>query len=141
MDYEKVKELATVAAGHLRAELRRAIRSLGDPVLARVTFEPFGIKSPESLRRKAAERGWGFDEAAKKVTDLVGARMVCHNLQYASRIADYLEHGLLNRRIEVRRQDYIARPKRGYRAIHLDVRIQSRWASTSACTTTSTASR
>ncbi len=123
MHYRDIERLARVAAGHVRAELRSAIRSLGDPVLARVAVDPLRIKSVTSLERKARERGWVLKDAAEKASDLVGARVVCHNLQDVSRIADWLERHLSERGIEVRRQDYVARAKRGYRAIHLNMKI------------------
>ncbi len=123
MYFREIERLAKVAAAHVRQELHSAIRSLGDPVLARVTVERLRIKNAASLKRKARERGWVLKDAAAKASDLVGARVVCHNLQDVSRIADWLERHLSERDIEVTRQDYVARPKRGYRAVHLNMRV------------------
>lgn len=73
---------------------------------------------------KAKQHGWTFSEALDKANDIVGHRIVCHNLEDVGRVADVLEESLKAGGIHVAREDYVEHPKpTGYRSIHLVVRL------------------
>jgi ppGpp synthetase/RelA/SpoT-type nucleotidyltranferase len=118
--YSRVRSLAELALVDLRQRILKAVGALGDPNLVRARLTDPRIKSPSSLRRKAQQHGWSFEEALSKTWDLVGLRLVCHNLQDVRRVADLLEESLRLDGLTVKRHDYVARPKpSGYQAIHL----------------------
>ncbi len=118
--YSKVRRLAEHALADLRQRILKAVGALGDPNLVRARLADPRIKSPSSLIRKAQQHGWNFEESLSKAWDLVGLRLVCHNLQDVRRVADLLEESLRLDGLTVKRHDYVARPKTsGYRAIHL----------------------
>lgn len=103
---------------HQRIE--RAVDELGDPYLIRAQLSRPRIKSASSLRRKAQEQGWTFEQALSKAQDLVGFRLVCHNLQDVRRVVDLIYTSLRQDGFIVQRDDYSTKPKKdGYRAIHL----------------------
>jgi putative GTP pyrophosphokinase len=118
--YEKTKVLADVAIQIVGKRVEEALRQLGDPYLVRAQVTERRIKSPASLKRKARQHKWTFEQALKQAQDLIGFRLVCNNLQDVLRGADLLQAGLESDRLEVKRSDYVANPKPdGYRAIHL----------------------
>jgi ppGpp synthetase/RelA/SpoT-type nucleotidyltranferase len=78
----------------------------------------------ESIQRKAKQHKWAFSEALDKADDIVGHRIVCHNLQDVERVVGSLEASLKADGIHVQRSDYVKHPQStGYRAIHLVVRL------------------
>jgi ppGpp synthetase/RelA/SpoT-type nucleotidyltranferase len=108
----------------LGERLADAFGRLGDPYLVRARIEDRRIKPQASVTRKARKKRWTFSQALEKCPDLVGFRVVCNNLQDIRRSADLLEASLREDKIQVRRQDHIKKPKgRGYRAIHLDIKL------------------
>lgn len=118
--YSKVRSLAEHALAELRQRILKAVGALGDPNLVRARLADPRIKSPSSLMRKAQQHGWSFKESLSKAWDLVGLRLVCHNLQDVRRVADLLEESLQLDGLTVERHDYVVRPKpSGYQAIHL----------------------
>jgi ppGpp synthetase/RelA/SpoT-type nucleotidyltranferase len=119
--YEKIKQLAMMATDKLQKKIETVISELGDPYLVRRKSMIEARTKPHlSLARKARQRGWSFTKALTKAQDLVGLRIICHNLQEVRRVADLLETTLVSDNFNVKRDDYITNPKRGgYRAIHL----------------------
>lgn len=79
--YARVTRLAEHAVGDLRQRVMDAIADLGDPYLVRAQMDKPRIKTHESLARKAKQHGWTLQQAISKAQDLVGLRLVCHNLQ------------------------------------------------------------
>jgi ppGpp synthetase/RelA/SpoT-type nucleotidyltranferase len=119
-EYERVTALAELASQAVRKHIEQALRALGDPYLVRGRIEESRIKSLASVRRKAQQRRWTFDQALRTAEDLVGFRLACNNLQDVLRCADLLQASLQREGQKVHKRDYIARPKPdGYRAIHL----------------------
>lgn len=118
--YLRVTSLAEYALAALKEKILEAVGALGDPNLVRARLAESRIKSRSSLVRKAQQHGWSFEESLSKAQDLVGLRLVCHNLQDTRRVADLLETSLRRDGLTVNRNDYVATPKpSGYRAIHL----------------------
>jgi ppGpp synthetase/RelA/SpoT-type nucleotidyltranferase len=125
--YEKVKRLAKVAKKDLQKKVATVIDGLGDPYLVRAKPVESRIKSPSSLARKAKQQRWSFAEALFTAQDLVGLRLVCHNLQDVRRVADLLEAALRGDGLNVNRHDYVTKPTRnGYQAIHLMIQMTVR---------------
>jgi ppGpp synthetase/RelA/SpoT-type nucleotidyltranferase len=126
-DEEKYEGHLPFLEAALRALAERLVGAfgrLGDPYLVRARIGDRRVKPRTSVTRKARRKGWTFTEALEKCPDLVGFRVVCNNLQDIRRSADLLEESLREEKIEVRRQDHIKKPKgRGYRAIHLDIKL------------------
>jgi ppGpp synthetase/RelA/SpoT-type nucleotidyltranferase len=124
LSYEQARLLAEIAERDLKRRIADALRSLGDPNLVRARFDETRIKELDSLRRKARRNGWNEADAIRNATDLVGLRIVCNNLQDVRRAVDLIKASFKADGINTSEQDYITSPgKRGYRAIHLDVRV------------------
>jgi len=122
--YKMTHRLATLAVADLRNKISEAVGALGDPYLIRARLTEPRIKSRSSLIRKAQKFRWTFSQSVSKAQDLVGLRLVCHNLQDVRRVADLLELSLKTSDIKVRRDDYTTEPRQsGYRAIHLIFRL------------------
>jgi ppGpp synthetase/RelA/SpoT-type nucleotidyltranferase len=118
--YSRVKSLAEHACDHLKQRILQAVGALEDRNLVRARLADSRIKSHLSLIRKAQQHGWSFEESLSKAWDLVGLRLVCHNLQDVLRVANLLEDSLRLDGLTVKRHDYVTKPKpSGYRAIHL----------------------
>src|ERR1700694_3989668 len=88
--YQNTLRLAEVAAQEIRRLIQEALGRLGDPYLIRARIDPWRPKSLTSLARKARQRGWDFDKALERAEDIVGFRLVCHNVQDAQRLASLL---------------------------------------------------
>lgn len=120
--YGHARTFAVQAQQQIQKLLRSAIRSLGDPNLVRCRVES-RIKGLASVERRARERGWNPAEAAFKVNDLVGFRLICNNLQDVERAAEMVTQAFRGQGLPVRALDYLRRPKPdGYRSVHLYVR-------------------
>lgn len=118
--YEKYERLAKYAIDDIQLRIKKAVGSLGDPYLVRAHLDKPRIKSALRLARKAENKGWSFKEALSKAQDLVGLRLVCHNLQDVRRAADVLEETLSTDDLTIKRLDFTVTPRpSGYRAIHL----------------------
>ena len=94
---EKLKEQYQTAEPNLRkcqSELTRLIenqlRKVDDRSLVRVRLTESRIKSLPSLWRKGQKKGWKPAEILNKVTDLVGLRIVCANMEDVRRIKEIL---------------------------------------------------
>ena len=105
----------------LKKILRDVMRGLDDPKLVRAQLVESRIKEPASLARKAKQRGWRSDQALWCADDLIGARVVCNNIEDVYRFQELFEEML---HTEVTAQDYILEPgDAGYRALHLNFRL------------------
>jgi ppGpp synthetase/RelA/SpoT-type nucleotidyltranferase len=127
-EYDRAQRLADLVLADLRKRIGEAVGALGDPYLVRAKLADQRIKTRSSLTRKARQQGWTFSETLSKAQDVIGLRLVCHNLQDVRRVADLLEAALAASKLQVRRDDYTMKPREsGYRAIHLilfvDVRM------------------
>jgi ppGpp synthetase/RelA/SpoT-type nucleotidyltranferase len=123
-EYSDAFPLLELAAADLGRRIGKALRALGDPMLIRGRVEANRIKQIDSIQRKAKGHGWSFVEGLEKSGDLVGYRVVCHNLQDVHNIAKALEESLRTSGIDVERVDYVGKPQSaGYRAIHLVIRL------------------
>jgi len=124
LQYTQFERLAELAISDIRKRINRAIAELGDRYLVRAELSEVRPKSFPSLKRKAHQRGWTFEQALSRATDLIGFRLVCHNLQDIARVADLIEISLQKDSLNVEREDYIAKPKPdGYQALHLTFRL------------------
>ncbi|GAA1511827.1 GTP pyrophosphokinase [Nocardioides humi] len=102
----------------LREEL--AFRGTGNPI----EHVSSRLKSPESLRAKAARIGCPLelDAIAGQITDIAGVRIVCSFIADAYQVLDMLttQPDVTVRTIK----DYVAQPKpNGYRSLHAIVEI------------------
>lgn len=119
--YEDNLEYLKQVDNFLRKYIDHVIRKIDDPKLVRARLVDFRIKEPESLARKAQQRGWRPDLALWCAEDLIGARVVCNNVEDVYRFRELLKEELLT---NVTEQDYISKPDdAGYRALHLNFRL------------------
>ncbi len=108
----------------LETRIATALDRVGDPYLVRARIDEPRIKTFESIEAKARRKGAPLDKALFEIGDLVGVRVVCHNLQDVRRVTDLLEQDLSSQSIDVARTDSTHHPTpAGYRAIHLEARI------------------
>jgi len=118
--YSKACRLAKLLQNDLTERLQSALQDLGDPYLVRWRFDPSRPKDRSSLEQKAAQKGWTLEQAITEAWDFLGFRLVCNNLQDAERAATLIQKKLEQEGFEVKRQDYIQKPRKtGYRAVHL----------------------
>ena len=107
----------------LKQNLWKVMYGLDNPKLVRARLVESRIKEPSSLARKAHQRGWKSDEALWYADDLIGARVVCNNIEDVYRFQELLEETLP---AKVMVQDYISEPgDAGYRALHFNFRLGS----------------
>ncbi|MBX5086732.1 hypothetical protein HJB56_28825 [Rhizobium lentis] len=122
--YEKNRPTLERAREGLHALLREAADGIEDRKLVRVEFDDVRIKEPSSLQRKARRHGWTDDDAFAKCPDLIGGRVVCNNIEDVYRFEELLTE-ILPIGLAISRQDFIKNPTpQGYRALHLNVRIE-----------------
>lgn len=94
--------------------------------LVRVRVQPTRIKELDSIRRKAFRKGITIEEAMQSFGDLVGARVVCNNVEDIYRFYELIRE-ILPADDVVNVDDFIkSKQASGYRAIHLNVRFRTR---------------
>ena len=92
----------------------------------RAELRSIRIKGLASIERKARAKGWQPDEALHSCSDLVGARVVCNNVEDVYRFAELLRGRLRIASDAFEVQDYIKTPNPGgYRALHINFRIDA----------------
>jgi ppGpp synthetase/RelA/SpoT-type nucleotidyltranferase len=125
-EYRGILRLAQAVQRDVAERITGVLDALSDPYLMRARVESTRIKELSSIRRKASQHGWSFREAASKARDIVGFRVVCHNLQDLDRVADLLSKSFRNDG-DVTVIDYVRHPRGSdYRAVHLVVRVPAR---------------
>ena len=101
--------------------LKEVIAAIEDKTLVRVEIHSVRIKELPSLQRKAEKNGWGANEALWRCSDLIGARVVCNNIEDVYRFAELLKERLASPWNNFSVQDYIREPKEGgYRSLHVN---------------------
>jgi len=109
-----------VAKDQLVSLLRAIVSSIEDKTLVRMRLSKPRIKSLASLRKKARREKWKDKEAITRCPDLIGARVVCNNVEDVYRFSELLRERL-SADLQFEIQDYIKAPKRGgYRALHVN---------------------
>ena len=121
--YIRMRPILERATHRLRSLLQDVVGRIEDRALVRVEFDAVRPKSRPSLERKARAFGWDPDEALSRCPDLVGGRIVCNNVEDVLRFEALLREALPFESGPVERQDYIRAPKDGYRAVHLNFRL------------------
>ena len=118
---EKIPQLRC-AETRLNSFLEEVVLAIEDNNLVRAEVLSVRIKKLRSLQQKAKKHGWDANQALRCCGDLLGARVVCNNIQDVRRFAELLkEHLPLSLDYEFDVQDYISEPKEGgYRALHIN---------------------
>src|SRR5687767_8860728 len=83
--YAAVLKALTIAEGEISRRLASAIAQLGDPHLVRGRVDAARVKSLASVAAKCEKKGLASDSILA-LTDLVGVRVVCANLEDVSRL-------------------------------------------------------
>lgn len=127
-EYKRRVDLLKKAKKQLKLLLEQCLEAYQKQMFFRPRLVEARVKSPISLWDKIKNRGLAPDDAfdTEKVTDLIGARIVCHNLldleevvQTLQRNADLLrivDKKNLGREKEINQGD-----KTGYRGMHREV--------------------
>ncbi len=122
--YKEILPYCKAASKEVRKHIRYALNKLGDPYLVRAHIDSCRVKEIDSIQRKAKDNKWSFPQALSNLNDLVGFRVVCHNLQDVERAASQLEKCLKGKGLSANCQDYQKSPKHsGYRGIHLNFQL------------------
>lgn len=124
----KFEAAAEILAAHLRHELRRS--QLVDPqvVPTRVSSR---VKTAKSIFRKIARMkrdGLQLNTASNvenHINDLAGARLICDYLTDVVFIHGWLQRHPVFKVLRKHTEDYIARPRDGYRGVHLVVEVKT----------------
>ncbi len=105
-----------------RAVLTTLLWHIGQSHLVRARITEQRVKSLTSIERKAQRNSWPESETLDRLTDLVGFRIVCNNLEDVHRIKDALLASPRFRHADDCVQDFIESPQTsGYRDIHLNL--------------------
>lgn len=121
-EYDKKLPLLAKAEQALLRLLNGVAASIEDKQLVRAEIKSPRIKSLTSLEAKAQSHGWSTDDAFHEASDLIGGRVVCNNVEDVYRFVELLKEALGGTgHFEV--EDLIAKPKGGYRALHVNVRL------------------
>lgn len=107
----------------LESLLQEAAGRIEDKKLVRAVVDSIRIKEEDSAAHKAKRGGWITTEALTKCSDLVGGRVVCNNIEDVYRFAELLKEQLPTFWNTFEIQDYIQEPKGGYRALHVNFRL------------------
>lgn len=123
--YRRREEDLAQALQRLKALLRDVERRIEDKALVRARLPEYRVKSLESLERKARKNQWKGKEAFTQCQDLIGARVVCNNIEDVYRFAELLRELLpWDSRFDI--QDYIEKPNsRGYRSLHINFMLDA----------------
>lgn len=113
------------AKDRLRSILEKVIATIEDRKLVRANIRRLRIKKLSSVQRKADKNGWSVEEALWRCSDLIGARVVCNNIEDVYRFRELLKERLDSPGADnFKVQDYISDPQDGgYRALHVDFRL------------------
>lgn len=123
--YERRRPALERAVRQLKLLLRDVVGRIEDRRLVRAEFDDVRPKGLSSLKRKARRAGWSPDDALSQCPDLVAGRVVCTNVEDVYRFEALLRECLPIESGSPERQDYIDHPKQGYRALHLNFRLNA----------------
>ena len=123
--YERKFPVLRRAKARLRSILEKVIARIEDKKLVRANIRMLRIKKLSSVQRKADKNGWSETDALWLCSDLIGARVVCNNIEDVYRFAALLKERLDSPGTKnFKEQDYIINPQEGgYRALHVDFRL------------------
>ncbi|MCC7065608.1 MAG: hypothetical protein IT456_22575, partial [Planctomycetes bacterium] len=113
------------AMDRLVSLLREVEGRIEDKALVRARLSDYRVKSLESIERKALRRQWRDEDALAECPDLIGARVMCNNVEDVYRFAELLRERLpWDSAFSI--QDYIKAPnERGYRALHINFMLDA----------------
>ena len=122
--YKRKRPVLGRAEELLRSILKKIIATIEDRKLVRAKIRGLRIKKLSSVQRKADKYGWSAEDALRRCSDLIGARVVCNNIEDVYRFRELLKERLARPGDDLEIQDYIKRPKEGgYRALHVNLRL------------------
>lgn len=124
-EYERLLPALKRCRREIRTLLRDLVGQTGGAQFMRARLVDSRVKSwPSTLRKLTNEEGAERDAAIyERVSDLVGLRLVCNNLEDVYRIRDLIA-ATADLQI-IGEQDYIKEPQpNGYRALHVTVEYQ-----------------
>lgn len=124
--YRRKYPLLRRAKDRLRSILKEVVAKIEDRNLVRVEFRNVRIKKFSSLKRKAEKAGWSVEHAWPLCSDLIGARVVCNNIEDVYRFSELLKEHFFRPLDQFEVQDYIREPQEsGYRALHVNFMLDS----------------
>jgi len=124
----KFEAAAEILATHLRHVLR--LSKLVDPQVVPTRVSSRAKSAKSALVKIARKRKEGLKlntprSVETHITDLAAARVVCDYLTDIVLIHGYLERHPAIRILRHATEDYVAKPKNGYRGVHLLVEVQT----------------
>ena len=112
-------------SGDIEGLIRHSLRDLGDPHLIRHRLVEARVKELGELWAKGRRKGWKSDEVLNKAKDLIGARIVCANLEDIPRARDLVLQNPRFTLINGSEKNYIQFPTDdGYRGLHFTVNYE-----------------
>jgi putative GTP pyrophosphokinase len=119
--YDQCMPALERARDQLQTILVEVVAAIEDRTLVRAKVNCVRLKELSSIERKAATKGWQAEAALSACSDLIGGRVVCHNIEDVYRFAKLLKERLPSVSGEFEIQDYIENPNNsGYRALHVN---------------------
>ena len=120
--YKSKRPVLRRARDRLRSILEKIIENIEDRKLVRAQIRRLRIKKLSSVQEKADTNGWSAADALWRCSDLIGARVVCNNIEDVYRFRELLKERLARPGDDdFKVQDYISNPQDGgYRALHVD---------------------
>ena len=119
--YNSIEPNLKEARNKLRQIIEEVINKIEDKKLVRAKLNNIRIKEFPKLLEKAKQKKLSVEEAINKLSDLVGAMIICNNIDDVYRFYELLKETLPLSDNKVTIQDYIKNPKdTGYRALHIN---------------------
>ena len=104
---------------NIKSILSKRIGQLNARKGTRCQLSDSRVKQPAKLWRNAQARGYSAEDAFKCVEDLLGVRIVCHNLSDMDLITEMIKNDCQNLAVMEIKNMVNSPPESGYRAIHV----------------------
>jgi len=118
-EYTRRKDILDSAIADIKSTLSLRIGQLNGRKGARCQFVDSRVKQPAKLWRNAQAKGYGIEDAFKRVEDLLGVRIVCNNLSDMDLIIEMIKNDCQNLTVLEIKNMVDSPIDSGYRAIHV----------------------
>lgn len=100
--------------------IEHVLDQLADRALVRTHLVEARLKDAASLAAKAVRNGWSAEEAFYMASDVIGARVVCENIEDVPRVTELLREAFAVAARNVEVQIHAGKAGSGYRATHIN---------------------
>jgi ppGpp synthetase/RelA/SpoT-type nucleotidyltranferase/thymidylate synthase ThyX len=132
-DFERVKPRFEEALDLILVHIRHLLRGQGlmhpdelsHRVTGRIKATKSFLKKVRRIENQSGKKFRSFSQTINRIDDIAGMRVVCNYLEEVLLVYGYIRQHPAFTEIKGKFEDYIHRPKLGYRALHTVVSIQT----------------